>query len=238
MTPVIEKGGLKILSISRQTYAPTTCTSRTNGPSGVAQGSQSLARRTTMPCVLTFVSIVVGYTIESIGVLSGDNESRGFDLNELPVRAGCRNVGRHACGAMEHQTSLPAILIDLENISFQGAPTSVALGVNNLFPSAVVGSHTIAPNQPTPVLWELSGRTTLPTLAGGAGGIGEATGVNGAKVIVGWSRDASGTKLACRWTATPGWTVQSLGTLGGPSSSATRINEIGTIVGRADVAAG
>src|SRR5207245_2449558 len=106
------------------------------------------------------------------------------------------------------------------------------------FPSAVVGFHSFGDaNQRNPVLWEKVGRTVLPNLSGRAGASGEARGVNNAKVIVGWSTDDASTKLACQWSLNVAWEVQSLGTLGGPTSEANRISEKGTVVGRADIAA-
>jgi probable HAF family extracellular repeat protein len=130
----------------------------------------------------------------------------------------------------------PPVLIDLEGLSLQAAPQSAALGLNNQFPSAVVGFHGSAPNQPMPVLWELSGRTPLPTLGGGTG---EAYSVNDSMVITGWSSDPAGAKRASRWIrGATAWQVEDLGTLGGASSEARRINSVGSIVGGADDASG
>jgi probable HAF family extracellular repeat protein len=188
-------------------------------------------------CVWGLKFLTIGYSVEDIGVLPGDNESRGIALNALPNRnqvAGTSGID-HAI-LWEHQMASAPVLIDLEGLSFQAAPISAALGLNNQFPSAVVGFHALNPNVPIPILWELSGRTSLPTLGGGTG---QAYSVNNSMVIIGWSSNAAGEKRACRWIrGVTGWGVEDLGTLGGSNSEARRVNEVGNIVGAADDASG
>jgi probable HAF family extracellular repeat protein len=137
----------------------------------------------------------------------------------------------------EHVPGQAPTLIDLEDLFGVPSVVSVALGLNNVFPSAVVGFHSyVGPSEPTPVWWDKNaGPIELSTLS--QSGFGEAYGVNDAGTIAGWSTDVSGNRLACTWTA-QNLQIQSLGTLGGPTSDARAINGTGHLAGVADVAAG
>ena len=196
-------------------------------------------------CVLTSVWITVGYTIDEIGVIPGDTNSRAMDLNglDLPI-FGYQVVGTSDDHAVlwEQRAIPPLYPIDLERLFCEGAPISSALGINNMSPGWVVGFHSFGgPDHPRPVLYRDTGCepatcTLLPTWKADRppGKYGQAWAVNDAGTIVGWVD-----RVASRWTNDSGvWQVESLDTLGGPTSAATRINQSGTIVGRSDTAGG
>jgi probable HAF family extracellular repeat protein len=193
-------------------------------------------------CVLTSVWITVGYTIDDIGVLPGDRESIAMDLNGLAKRDQVVGTSDTINAVLwEHRAAHTPTLVNLERDYCEAAPFSSALGINNT--SWVVGFHSFdEPDHPSPVLYEMTGCTALPTLPEMSGlppSYGEAWSVNDSGTIVGWSVDDSGNRRACRWTSPLGvWEVANLGTLGGPTSAAIRINQSGTIVGRADIADG
>jgi len=192
-------------------------------------------------CVLTSVWITVGYTIDEMGVLPGGGISRAMDLNGLAERD--QVVGTSDIDAVlwEHRAAHTPTLVNLERDYCDGTPFSSARGINNT--SWVVGFHSSGEHaQPSPVLYEMTGCTALPTLPEMSGlppSYGEAWSVNDSGTITGWSADDSGNRRACRWTSPlGGWEVASLGTLGGLTSAASRISQSGTIVGRADIADG
>src|SRR5215472_9890098 len=187
-----------------------------------------------LTCILTSVWMTVGYTIDDIGALMGVPNSRAMDLNGLKNRDQVVGTSDSHAVLWEHRAAHTPMLLNIERDYCEGAPISAALGINNNFPSWVVGFHSFGgPDQPSPVLYEVTGCTPLPTLPEISGlppSYGQAWSVNDSETIVGWSVDDSGNRRACRWTSPLGvWEVASLGTLGGPTSAATRISQSGTI---------
>ena len=126
----------------------------------------------------------------------------------------------------------PFSTVDLNAIT--ATFSSTAYGLNNLFPSQVVGKAVKQLGGPElPVLWEKTGGTFLNTLGGG----GEARDINNSGSIVGYTYNGAGQKRATLWKK-GSINPTDLGTLGGNESEAFAINESGQVVGYARNAAG
>ena len=113
-----------------------------------------------------------------------------------------------------------------------GGPTGNALDVDDR--GFVVGAADSA-DGPRHAFVEFRGRI-LDLHGVGSPSSGGAWGVNGSSEIVGWRADPP--NLAARATLWSAGETLDLGTLGGPTSEAYAIDAWGSIVGRADTAAG
>jgi hypothetical protein len=69
---------------------------------------------TGVTCVLTSVCITVGYTIDDIGVLQGDTNSRAMDLNALEKRDQVVGISDAHAVLWEHRAAHTPQLLNLE----------------------------------------------------------------------------------------------------------------------------
>lgn len=115
------------------------------------------------------------------------------------------------------------------------------LGGGGCFPMAVNGSGQVTGKSHVDFdtvhafRWQGGVMTPLGTLPGAGTDSSAGIDINSGGVVVGYSYDASGYVRACRWVGT---TITDLGALGGNDSMARGINDLGQIVGEADVAGG
>lgn len=174
---------------------------------------------------------------------SGSSQSSPHRINEYDLKAKRLQVAGHnqcstglgtSCAYLWEFVDTISLVNTIDLGELSGAPQSQALGLNNIFPSQVVGfveGPGTAPRRP--IKWEKSGNTMLPTLGGPQG---EAWDVDDSGRVVGWTADSSGKQRACLWVA--GNPPQDLGTLGGASSQAVAMNNKGQVVGWAEDASG
>jgi probable HAF family extracellular repeat protein len=145
------------------------------------------------------------------------------------------SVESPSCAILWELTNFPTSpfteTFDLNGLAH--ANESVALGLNNIYPSHVVGWTAGGGTSPRQAIrWQKSGVTTLPTL-GGPGA--EAWAVDDGGHVVGWSQNPTGQWRACLWTNN---SPQDLGTLGGAQSQAVAMNSAGQVVGWAEESTG
>ena len=110
-------------------------------------------------------------------------------------------------------------------------PASSAYGINKL--NQIVGADSVPKSADTNAfLWTRTGGVQdLEFLAGTSSGT--ASGINSSGELAGYDVMPDGVQEAFVWTSSGG--IQGLGTLGGPSSAATGINDSGQVVGYSEL---
>ena len=186
-------------------------------------------------CLLAAVTAAQTYTITDLGVLSGDNESSGFWINDLGDVVGCSDTqttfGYPCTGVVPGQRAFYWVRGKgmKQLVTLPGGTVSGAIGINNA--GTVVGYSNLKGHDPSDffaVKWSPTGAiTNLGTLSGGTSSA--AFQVNSAGEISGDSFLASGVVNAARWTDNK---IKNIGKLQGAIFSAgLAINDNGYIVG-------
>ncbi|HEY6370560.1 MAG TPA: hypothetical protein VIX37_08270 [Candidatus Sulfotelmatobacter sp.] len=175
------------------------------------------------------------YTITDIGVLTGDNESSGFFINNLGEVVGCsdtKNPQGYPCtgmfpGQRAFSWTASGGMKDLGTLS--GATVSAAIGVND---SGTVVGYSNVKGQPatnfSAVEWSSTGAiTNLGTLSGGSSSA--AFQINSAGKVAGDSFLSNGLVDATSWTSKK---IKNLGALSNAIFTAgLAINDNGNVVG-------
>jgi probable HAF family extracellular repeat protein len=114
--------------------------------------------------------------------------------------------------------------------------SSAIFGVNDN--GVAVGAADTKSGPVHAIIWINNQSIDLGTLEGGDSST--AYSINNSNQITGWSTDSIGRMRPVRWDpdGQGAWSITDLGTLGGNTGWGNRINNAGTVVGRADIASG